>query len=227
MLDLLGSIFETAQESSFTLLEFLSCSAASLLLGALTAAAFTHQTRHSKGFALTLAILPLAVQVVIMLVNGNLGAGVAVAGAFSLVRFRSAQGSAKEICAIFITMAVGLACGMGYLAVAALLVVIAGAAALVLERVRFGEAKQAVRELRITVPEGMDYIGAFDKAFAAYIDQSELVQVKTAGMGSLFKLKYNIVPKKDMNEKNLIDALRCLNGNLEISIGLPMPKEDF
>lgn len=227
MLDFLGSIFETSQTGSFTLPEFLACSAASLLLGALTAAAFTYKTRHSKGFALTLAILPLAVQVVIMLVNGNLGAGVAVAGAFSLVRFRSAQGSAKEICAIFITMAVGLACGMGYLAVAALLAVIAGAAALLLEKARFGEARQEARELRITVPEGMDYAGAFDKAFAAHTDKVELVQVKNAAMGSLFKLRYSIVPKKDMNEKSFIDALRCLNGNLEISIGLPMQKEDF
>lgn len=227
MPDLLGSILENAQASAFTLLEFLLCSGASLLLGAVVAAVFTHKTPHTKGFAVTLAILPLAVQVVILLVNGNLGAGVAVAGAFSLVRFRSAQGSAKEILAVFVAMAVGLASGMGYLAVAALLTLLSCLAALLLDRLRFGEPKQAGRELRITVPEGMDYAGAFDAAFAEFTEKSELVQVKTAAMGSLFKLKYSVVPKKDMNEKRFIDALRCLNGNLEISLGLPVQKEDF
>lgn len=227
MPDVLASIFSNSEASSFTLFQFLACSGAALALGALTALVFTHKTPHSKGFAVTLAILPLAVQVVIMLVNGNLGTGIAVAGAFSLVRFRSAQGSAREICAIFVAMTVGLACGMGYLTVALLLALIAGAAALLLEKTGFGEPKQKTRELRITVPEGMDYQGAFDQAFGTFTEQAELIQVKTSGMGSLFKLKYRIVPKKDMDEKRLIDALRCLNGNLEISCGLPMEKEDF
>jgi len=162
-----------------------------------------------------------------MLVNGNLGAGIAVAGAFSLVRFRSAQGSAKEICAIFIAMAIGLACGMGYLAIAALFAVLACAAAFLLDRLRFGEPRRQERELRITVPEGMDYAGAFDEPFAAFTEKAELVEVKTSGMGSLYKLKYRIVPGKDMDEKRFIDALRCLNGNLEISCSLPMQRDEF
>ncbi|HWQ58300.1 MAG TPA: DUF4956 domain-containing protein [Clostridia bacterium] len=227
MPDILGSIFDSAGESSFTLAQFLLCSAASLLLGALAAAAFTYKARHSKGFAVALAILPLAVQVVIMLVNGNLGAGVAVAGAFSLVRFRSFQGSAKEICAVFVAMAVGLACGMGYVGAAALLAVLACAAMLLLEKLRFGEARREGKELRVTVPEGMDYEGAFGEAFAAFTDEAELLQVKTAAMGSLFKLKYRVVPKKGMDEKRFIDALRCLNGNLEISLGMPAQRDEL
>ena len=227
MPDILGSILASAEAASFTLWQFLACSAASLLLGALTAAVFTHKARHSKGFAVTLAILPLAVQVVILLVNGNLGAGVAVAGAFSLVRFRSAQGSAKEILAIFIAMAIGLACGMGYLAAALLLALIACAAALLLARLRFGEARSAEKELRVTVPEDMDYENALGGAFAEFTDEAELLQVKTSGMGSLFKLKYRVRLKKGAQEKRFIDALRCLNGNLEISCGLPAQRDEF
>lgn len=223
----MGSILTSVEGSSFTLLEFLACAALSLLLGALTAVVFTRNAPHTKGFALTLALLPLAVQMVIMLVNGNLGAGIAVAGAFSLVRFRSAQGSAKEICAIFIAMAIGLACGMGYLAIAALFALIACAAAFLLDRLRFGEPRRQERELRITVPEGMDYAGAFDGPFAVFTEKAELVEVKTSGMGSLYKLKYRIVPGKDMDEKRFIDALRCLNGNLEISCSLPMQRDEF
>lgn len=227
MPDILSSVLENAEAASFTLWQFLACSAASLLLGALTAAVFTHKAQHSKGFAVTLAILPLAVQVVILLVNGNLGAGVAVAGAFSLVRFRSAQGSAKEILAIFIAMAIGLACGMGYLAAALLLALIACAAALLLARLRFGEARNAGKELRVTVPEDMDYENTFGEAFAEFTDEAELLQVKTSGMGSLFKLKYRVRLKKGAQEKRFIDALRCLNGNLEISCGLPAQRDEF
>lgn len=227
MPDILGSIFDMTSSGSMTLATFLICSGVSLLLGLVCALAFTHKTRHSGGFALTLALLPFAVGTVIALVNGNIGAGVAVAGAFSLVRFRSAQGSAKEICAIFVAMAVGLACGMGYVAIAAIFALIACAALLVLERFGFGEPREEEKMLRITVPEGMDYAGAFDGILAENTKSANLIEVKTTAMGSLFKLKYSIVPKKGMDEKHLIDELRCKNGNLEISLGIAQTRGEL
>lgn len=227
MPDILGSIFDLTSSGAMTLGTYLICSAVALVMGLLAAAAFTHKTSHSRGFALTLALLPFAVETVIALVNGNIGAGVAVAGAFGLVRFRSAQGTAKEICAIFIAMAVGLACGMGYVAIAAIFTVIACVGVLVLERLHFGEPREEEKELRITVPEGMDYAGAFDGVFSEFMKSAKLIQVKTAAMGSLFRLKYTVVPKPGMDEKRFINELRSLNGNLEISLGMAQTRDEL
>ena len=159
-----------------------------------------------------------------MMVSGSLGAGVAVAGTFSLVRFRSVPGTAREICAIFLAMAVGLACGMGYPAFAALFTVIMCAASLIYARVDFGESRRLAleRTLQITVPEDLNYTGAFDDLCASYTSSVRLVRVKTTNLGSLNKLTYDITLKERGTEKELIDALRCRNGNLEISAALPV-----
>lgn len=222
MLDnIFGSVLNTAATTteSFQIGSFLICTAASLILGAIIALLYTFRNTYTKSFVVTLALLPAVVQVVIMLVNGNLGTGVAVMGAFSLIRFRSVPGSAKEICSIFIGMAVGLACGMGYVALAALFVIIMGAVNLVYTVTNFGEQKASDKSLKITIPEGLDYTGVFDDLFDKYTEKSELVQVKTANMGSLFKLEYKITLKDTKKEKSLIDEIRCRNGNLEISCG--------
>ena len=150
------------------------------------------------------------------MVNGNLGTGVAVMGAFSLVRFRSAPGTAKEICSIFLSMAVGLATGMGYLAVAVLFVIIIGGMNILYNVVDFGGQKQVEKDLKIVIPESLDYTGVFDDLFKEYTSKCELLQVKTTNMGSLFKLDYRIVLKDIAKEKEFLDELRCRNGNLEI-----------
>lgn len=221
---MLNEIFNTVLNSSstaasFSIGSFLICTLCSLALGAAIAAAYMFRNSYSKGFAVTLALLPAIVQVVIMLVNGNLGAGVAVMGAFSLIRFRSVAGGAKEIGAIFLAMAVGLATGMGYVAIAALFAAIIIAAWLTLTATRFGEHKELEKDLRITIPESLDYSGAFDELFAKYTVSNSLVAVKTANMGSLFKLQYRIRLKDAAKEKDFIDELRCRNGNLEIVLG--------
>ena len=154
-----------------------------------------------------------------MLVNGNLGAGVAVAGAFSLVRFRSAPGSAKDIGAVFLAMAIGLATDMGYLMFAALLLAVYGAASLAMVRLNFGRSGAGKKQLKITIPENMDYNELFDDVFAKYTLSSALTVVKTANMGSLYRLTYEIELKDARREKEMIDELRCRNGNLEISCG--------
>jgi len=204
---------------TFSIYTFLICVASSLVLGAVIAWVHSLHNSSSKGFVMTIALLPAIVQMVIMLVNGNLGTGVAVMGAFSLVRFRSIPGNAKEISSIFLAMAVGLALGMGYLTAAILFVVIIGSATILYNVTSFGEPKYKEKELKITIPEGLDYTGIFDDLFKKYTTKHELIKVKTANMGSLYKLDYRIQLKNPTEEKVLIDELRCRNGNLEIACG--------
>ena len=199
------------------------CLLASLLLGFVIALLHSYKNNGSKNFLVTLALLPAIVQLIITLVNGNLGTGVAVMGAFSLVRFRSVPGNAREICSLLLAMAVGLATGTGYIAVAACFVIVMGAVMLLYRATRFGESRQIKKTLRVTVPESLDYTGVFDDLFEKYTESCQLVKVKTSGMGSLFKLEYRIVLKDGKNEKAFIDELRCRNGNLEISCGLYCP----
>lgn len=206
-------------KSTFSIEIFLVCMVSSIILGAILALIHKTYTNSSKGFVITIAILPAIVQMVIMLVNGNLGTGVAVMGAFSLVRFRSIPGNAKEINSIFMAMAVGLATGMGYLAAAALFVIMIGGVNILFHRTGFGEPKQTTKELKITIPETLDYSGVFDDLFEQYVKKQELIQVKTTNMGSLYKLTYRIMLRNPKEEKALIDDLRCRNGNLEITCG--------
>jgi len=197
----------------------LMSTAASLVLG--TIAAMIHRFRNtaSKQFIITLALLPVIVQIVILLVNGNLGTGVAVAGTFSLVRFRSMPGTARDICSIFLAMAIGLATGTGYLAVAVLLVLVVGGMSLLFTVSPFGESKAGEKELKVSIPESLDYTGAFDDLFKRYTTSARLDRVRTTNMGSLYQLTYRIVLKDTSEEKKLLDDMRCRNGNLEISCG--------
>jgi len=226
---LFASILTTSSAAAtLSLGKLLLCTATSLALGAAIAAIHTFRNRYTKGFVMTLALLPAVVQMVILMVNGNLGTGVAVAGAFSLVRFRSAPGSAREICSIFLAMAVGLATGMGYLAAAALFVLVIGGASILYTCLRFGEQKQLEKELKITIPETLDYTDLFDDLFACYTAHWKLEQVKTTNMGSLYRLDYRIALRDPAQEKAFLDELRCRNGNLEIVCGrLPLLTEEL
>lgn len=211
--------------AELTLSAFLICTASSLLLGIGTALAAQYRSRSTQSFAVTLAILPAVVQVVIMLVNGNLGAGVAVAGAFSLVRFRSAPGTAREIGALFLAMALGLATSMGYVALAFLFFLILTAAMLALTALKFGQPSAAERMLKITIPENLDYEGLFDDLFAQYTKSHELVRVKTSSMGTLYELEYRVTLPGESVPKDFLDALRCRNGNLNIVCGRESTKD--
>lgn len=213
---LFQSILVEETVTIFSIGTFLACMAASLLLGVVIAGIYMFRNTYTKGFVVTLALMPAIVQMVIMLVNGNLGTGVAVMGAFSLVRFRSVPGTAKEISSIFLAMAVGLATGMGYIGIAAFFVIIMGVANIIFTVSKFGENPANMKALRITIPESLDYTNVFDEVFAQYLKRWELIQVKTTNMGSLFKLEYQIVLKNTEDEKKLMDDLRCRNGNLEI-----------
>ena len=210
---MLNSILGT----ELTLTSFLICTGVSLLLGVGTALVAGYRSRSTQSLAVTLAILPAVVQAVIMLVNGSIGAGIAVGGAFSLVRFRSAPGSAREIAAIFLAMAIGLATGMGYVGLAALLFLILAGAMLALTALRFGQKEDAGRILKITIPEDLDYDGLFDDLFERYTTAHTLEKVKTTNMGTLYELRYRITLRQEPVPKVFLDELRCRNGNLNIT----------
>lgn len=221
MLDnLFRGLFDTDMTVTISVTDFLLCIGCSLVLGLLLAGAYMYRSRYTKSFIVTLALLPTVVCVVIMMVNGNVGAGVAVAGAFSLVRFRSVPGTAKEITMLFLAMGAGLIAGMGYLGFAILFTVILCLFTLVYSHLNFGTRKNSAmyKTLNITIPEDLDYTGVFETVLDQYAGSYELVRVKTTNMGSMFRLTYNLILRDPAREKELIDQLRCRNGNLEISV---------
>lgn len=217
---LFQGMFDTGSISVISVPDFVTCVICALLIGLILAFCYMYGTKYTKSFVATLALLPAIVCVIIMMVNGNVGAGVAVAGAFSLVRFRSVPGSAKEIGAIFLAMGTGLVVGMGYLGFGVLFAVILGGVSVLYSHFDFGTKKRDAqyKTLHITIPEDLDYTGVFDDIFKQYTAEVDMVQVKTTNMGSLFKLIYQIKLNDPKQEKELIDQLRCRNGNLEISI---------
>lgn len=192
------------------------CSGVALILGLVIAYVYQKQGNYTKNFTITLAILPMLVAFVIMMVNGNLGTGVAVVGAFSLVRFRSVPGSSREIIAIFFSMSIGLAIGMGFLSFAVFVTIITSIVSLVLFKSKFANENMNCKELKIVIPENLDYTEMFDDIFSVYTDKVELVRVKTIQMGSMIEVIYHINIKDLLQEKKMIDELRCRNGNLSI-----------
>jgi len=218
MQELFNSIFET-NEQTIGVGSFLLCILFGLIVGAMYYFAYTFKNKVTTSFKTSVALLPVVVCVVIMMVNGNIGIGVAIAGAFSLVRFRSAQGNAKEIVVIFMTMCSGLILGVGYLAYATLFTLIM--CLLILGSNIISKKvnnRNQNRVLKVTIPEDLDYEDVFADIFNNYLEEVELKKVKTTNMGSLFRLTYDIKLKKDKSEKELIDELRIKNGNLEIMI---------
>ena len=221
MLDtLFRGLFDSELTSVISVSDFLLCLGFSLAIGLIMSFTYMYRTRYTKSFVVTLALLPAVVCVVIMLVNGNVGTGVAVAGAFSLVRFRSVPGTAKEICALFLAMGSGLIAGMGYLGFAVLFTVVMCAMFLLYNRLDLGAKRNAAayKTVTITIPEDLDYTGVFEDIFESYTISHELVCVKTTNIGSLFRLTYQVTLRDVKREKEMIDKIRCRNGNLEIAV---------
>lgn len=213
---MLKSIFHAG---TFEIWSVLMAFATALVLGLLIAAIF-RKCAASHGFPVVLAVMPMLVTAVIMIVNGNLGASVAVLGAFGLVRFRSAPGTSLEIGFLFFAMAVGLATGMGFLSMAVLITALAGIVFLMLQKAGFGTVESKERRLKITIPEDLDYNGIFDDLFQEYTTQASLERVKTTNMGTMYELSYLIKMRSMAQQKAFIDKLRCRNGNLTIVMGL-------
>jgi hypothetical protein len=213
-------VFDTELTAVISVTDFLLCIACSLVIGIILAASYMFRTRYTKSFVVTIATLPAVVCVVIMMVNGNIGAGVAVAGAFSLVRFRSVPGTAKEIGMLFLAMGAGLIAGMGYLGFALLFTVILAAVNLLYNALNLGAKRNAAKykSFRITIPEDLDYTGVFEEVFREYTTACELTRVKSTNMGSMFRLTFDVILRDPSKEKELIDKLRERNGNLEITV---------
>lgn len=210
------NLFDSVFADGMTVATYLFAALIALFCGALTAFASSYKNGISKSFFTTLILLPFAVQTVIIMVNGSIGTGIAVAGAFSLVRFRSVPGKARDILSVFIAMCAGLACATGCVAVALLFTVISCGIFAALSKVKTPD-EQAM-ELRITVPENLNFTGAFDDLFERYTKKHKLTTVKNANMGSLYKLSYIIEMKDENDIREFIDDLRVRNGNLEIAI---------
>lgn len=225
---LFSSVLGTTESAMTTVTSagFLWCTIASIVLGLVCALIYMYKHNYSKNFVVTLALLPVIVQMVITLVNGNLGAGVAVMGVFNLVRFRSIPGSAKDIGSVFLAMAIGLATGMGYIGVAAILTVVVGIFNIIYVTTPFGTPRAPKKQLKITVPEDLEFEGVFDEVLGNYTATYELQNVSTSNMGSLYQLEYSVSMKDDGLEKRMIDELRCLNGNLKIMLGSPQVKRE-
>lgn len=192
------------------------------MIGLVIAWVFSRKVKCSRSLLTTLVLTPAIVQLVIMLVNGNLGAGLAVAGAFSLVRFRSAQGTAQEITGIFMAMAAGLATGMGYVGIAVIFTIIMLVVFWLLWQLPIGRSGRSERVLKITIPENLDYEGVFEDVIGKYTQRAELTDVRTSGMGSLYKLTYEITLRDGISVKEMMDEIRIRNGNLEVSCGRPV-----
>ncbi len=212
--------------SGLTVEEALVCTIISLLLGFVIAITYMASGSYTKNFVITLVLLPALVQIVIMMVNGNLGTSVAVLGTFSLVRFRSVPGSSKEISNIFFAMAVGLATGMGFLSFAVFITILLAITFLILSKTRFGEDRQQKKILKITIPENLEYEGVFNDIFESFTVNHELEKIKSTNLGSMFELSYQIQLKKEIKEKEMLDAIRCRNGNLTVLLSKKVTGEE-
>ena len=209
-------IFDTVIEGALTLEDYLICTAVAFVCGIIVTFAASYKSKLTKSFAMSLVMLAPIIETVILMVNGNIGTGIAVAGAFSLVRFRSVAGRAREITLIFLVMTAGLACAAGYVAIAILFSIILCVALIILARLPMRSEREL--ELRITIPETLNFSEAFEDLFSQYTKRHELASVKTSNMGSLYKLLYKIELKDGGTSKEFIDQLRCRNGNLEITL---------
>lgn len=218
---MLNSIFSNST-SSIEIQSILLCSLASIILGLIIALTHKQTSKYNKNFLVTVTTLPLLVQTIIIMVNGNLGTSVAIMGAFSLVRFRSLPGTSKEILSVFFAMTVGLATGMGHLLFALIITIIGCLTLFVLSKTKLFDTPKQEKILKITIPENLDYTEVFDDIFENYTQKVELEQVKTTNMGSMFDLSYRIILNKNVNEKQFLDDLRVKNGNLKVMISHPL-----
>ena len=223
---MLESLFSDITSRGLGLPELIICTIASLVLGLAVSFIYRFRNTYSHSLAVTLVLLPALVQIIIMLASGNIGVGIAVAGAFSLIRFRSIPGNARDIGHLFFSMALGFVVGLGYVFYAFVFLVIIGCASLLLTVLRFGQGTTDTHTLRIKIPENLNYEGLFDDVFAQYTSSAELQTVKTTQMGSLYELTFTVRLKSVVMPKAFLDALRVRNGNLNILLSREKPERE-
>ena len=213
-----------SESGTFSVTSELICLGVALILGILVALTHAAEGRTNKKFLIALAVMPMLVQVVITMVNGNLGTSVAVLGTFSLIRFRSIKSNARELLSIFFVMAIGLSLGMGQVFFAIVFTVVTCLVLLLANRLPFGGQKNYKR-LKIVVPEDLDYEKMFDKIFDKYTNSCELIKSKTTNMGSLYELVYEVEMKSGASGRDFMDDIRTKNGNLKVILSTPIAEE--
>lgn len=214
-------------QTQLSIINLLICSATSLILGIVIALVHMYKSKYTKNFIITLALLPILVQSVILMVNGNLGTSIAIVGAFSLVRFRSLPGTSKEILSVFFAMATGLATGMGQIVFAIIITLLVSLTLILLTKLKFGNVNEKLKILKINIPDNLDYTEVFDDVFKKYLTEYTINKVKTVNLGSLFEITYTIILKKDINEKEFLDELRLRNSNLKIILTHPLEDSEL
>lgn len=214
-------------QTQLSIINLLICSATSLILGIVIALVHMYKSKYTKNFIITLALLPILVQSVILMVNGNLGTSIAIVGAFSLVRFRSLPGTSKEILSVFFAMAIGLATGMGQIIFAIIITLLVSLTLILLTKLKFGNVNEKLKILKINIPDNLDYTEVFDDVFKKYLTEYTINKVKTVNLGSLFEITYTIILKKDINEKEFLDELRLRNSNLKIILTHPLEDSEL
>ena len=225
MLDstMLQTIISSTTGESFTLVNTLSIILSSIILGLVISLVYIKTNKkngYSANFPITLIMLPVIIAIIILLVGNNIATAFSLAGAFSIIRFRSAPGDPKDIAYVFFTLAVGLTCGMGYIGYGLIFTIILCALMSILDLTKFGMSKTKIVQLKITVPEDLNYEDTFDEILSKYTNSWRIENIRTRDFGALFELVYKINLKEDANQKKLIDDLRCRNGNLNISLTL-------
>jgi uncharacterized membrane protein YhiD involved in acid resistance len=221
-----NTIFDTST-AGLEITTALIAAGVALLLGIALAISHAKSSQTSKGMMITLAVLPVLVMAVMIMINGNLGTSIAILGAFSLIRFRSIQGRAKELLSVFFAMMVGLALGMGHVLFAIVITAICIAAILLFSFTKFLEPNKNNRVLKIVIPEDLDYDEVFNDIFKKYTSKAELTQSKTMNMGSLYKLTYDVTLKRGIKEKEFLDEIRVKNCNLKVMLSHPVMEEDI
>ena len=221
-----NSIFDSTS-TGLDITTGLICAAVALGLGIVIAVTHMKTSHTTKGFLITLATLPMLVMAVMIMINGNLGTSIAILGAFSLIRFRSVQGEAKDLLSVFFAMTVGLACGMGHILFATAITIVAVIAILIFSYTHLLEPNKEQRVLKIVIPEDLDYEEVFDEIFTKYTTKTKLVRMKTINMGSLYKLTYDVTLRQGIKEKEFLDELRVKNCNLKILLSHPCLEEEI
>lgn len=218
---MLETIISSTTGESFTLTNTLLILSASIILGLIISLVYiknNEKNTYSNGFALSLVMLPVIISIIILLVGNNVARAFSLAGAFSIIRFRSAPGDPKDITYVFFTLAVGLACGMGFIGYSFIFTVILCLLTLILTKFKFATPKSSLSRLKITVPEDLNFEGVFEEILTKYTNSYKIETVKTRDFGALFELHYILNLKKDVSQKELLDELRVRNGNLNISL---------
>ena len=221
-----NSIFDSTA-GGMEITSALIAAGAALVLGLILAITHMKTSQTTKGFLITLAVLPVLVMGVMIMINGNLGTSIAIIGAFSLIRFRSLQGRAKDLLSVFFAMMIGLACGMGHILFGAVITVIAIVAIIILTYTHFLEPNRSERVLRVTIPEDMDYADVFAETFKKYTTRADLITMRTVNMGSLYDLTYDVKLKRGIKEKDFLDSIRERNMNLKVMLSQPVVEQDI